>query len=196
MNIKDGFLYLCSRVIRAAIFRGDRRAIEDKFKRCKKVGVGIEVDTPLYFSNPENVEIGDYVHLGDHTLIDGRGGLVIGNYTIVSSFVTILTSDHQYEGAETIPFGSAYLDRPVQIGDNVWIGMHVCIRPGVSIGKGAVIAIGAVVTKDIPDYAIAGGNPAKVIKYRDIDSFQQLEQQGQFFVKARAKDDTWKIRGG
>ena len=125
MNIKDGFLYLCSRVIRAAIFRGDRRAIEDKFKRCKKVGVGIEVDTPLYFSNPENVEIGDYVHLGDHTLIDGRGGLVIGNYTIVSSFVTILTSDHQYEGAETIPFGSASLDRPVQIGDNVWIGMHV-----------------------------------------------------------------------
>ena len=59
-----------------------------------------------------------------------------------------------------------------------------------------MIAIGAVVTKDIPDYAIAGGNPAKVIKYRDIDSFQQLEQQGQFFVKARAKDDTWKIRGG
>jgi acetyltransferase-like isoleucine patch superfamily enzyme len=196
MILREAFLLFCSRIIRAAILRGNIKAIEDKLTQCKKVGRGLEVETPLFLNMPENIEIGDYVRLGAHTVIDGRGGLVIGSHTILSNFVTILTSDHQYEGAETIPFGSSYIDRPVQIGEGVWIGMHVCIRPGVRIGKGAILGLGAVVTKDIPAYAIAGGNPAKVIKYRDVESFERLEQQGQFFIKARAKDDSWKIFSG
>lgn len=56
---------------------------------------------------------------------------------------------------------------PVVIGDDVWIGTRVIILPGVKIGNGVIIAAGAVVTKDIPDYAVAGGVPAKVIKYRN-----------------------------
>ena len=80
--------------------------------------------------------------------------------------VVILTHTHNIDRTD-IPMGDqGSLVAKVTIGNDVWIGMRSIIMPGVKIGNGAVIGAGAIVTKDVPDYAIVGGVPAKVIKYR------------------------------
>ena len=85
---------------------------------------------------------------------------------MMGPYVTILTHTHKIDRTD-IPMGQqGNIVKEVVIGNDVWIGMRSIIMPGVKIGNGAVIGAGAVVTKDVPDYAIVGGVPAKVIRYR------------------------------
>ena len=93
--------------------------------------------------------------------------VVIGNNVMMGPEVIIYTSGHKHDRID-IPMmeqGSSEV-QPVKIGNDVWIGGRVIILPGVKVGNGAIIGAGAVVTKDVPDYAIVGGNPAKVIRMR------------------------------
>jgi acetyltransferase-like isoleucine patch superfamily enzyme len=101
--------------------------------------------------------------------------LTIGNYCSIGSGSTfMLGSEHGYKGITTFPFRVKILGEfseakskgPIILGDDVWLGENVLVLSGVSVGKGAVVAAGSVVVKDVPPYAIVGGNPAKVIKYR------------------------------
>ncbi len=81
--------------------------------------------------------------------------------------VVILTQNHKFDRLDIPMLDQGFKDeQPVTICDDVWIGARVIILPGVTVGKGAIIAAGAVVTKDVPEYAIVGGNPARVIKMR------------------------------
>ena len=82
-----------------------------------------------------------------------------------------MTSNHNYEGG-AIPYDDMAWVKDVVIGDFVWLGSRVIILPGVTIGEGAIIQAGAVVVRDIPPCAIAGGNPAEVFKYRDKEHFE------------------------
>ncbi|MGN1401359.1 MAG: maltose acetyltransferase domain-containing protein [Bacillus sp. (in: firmicutes)] len=86
----------------------------------------------------------------------------IGKNCFIAPGVHIYTATHPLDPVERIS-GMEY-GVPVYIGDDVWIGGRAVINPGVRIGNGVVVASGAVVTKDIPDYAVVGGNPAKIIK--------------------------------
>lgn len=101
--------------------------------------------------------------------------LSIGNYCSIGTGTTfMLGSEHPYRGISTFPFkvkcldlpGEAQTKGPIVLEDDVWIGENVLILSGVNIGKGALVAAGSVVVKSIPPYAIVGGNPAKIIKYR------------------------------
>lgn len=94
-------------------------------------------------------------------LIDTRGGLVIGSVVSVSPRVTILTADHDPDS----PTFDGRM-RPTSIEDFVFIGTNATLLPGISVGEGAVIAAGSVVTKDVPPYTIVAGNPAKPIRER------------------------------
>lgn len=91
----------------------------------------------------------------------------------------IITDTHNYEG-EAIPYDKTVISKEVVIEDNVWLGNRVIVLPGVTIGEGAIIQAGSVVVSDIPKYAIAGGHPAKVFKYRDIDHYEKLKKEGKF----------------
>jgi len=102
--------------------------------------------------------------------------LVIGNYVSIAPEVTFfLGVNHQTETLTTFPFYSKLLARspvdarskgPIIVEDEVWIGTDAKIFSGVRISKGAIIAAGAIVTRDVPAYGIVGGNPAKIIRYR------------------------------
>lgn len=114
------------------------------------------------FFNPSNIKIGHDTIIGDHCFLDGRAKLTIGNHVGIASQVLIYNDEHNvhsdnYENS----FG------PVEIGDYVFIGPRAIILPDIKIGKGAVVAAGAVVTKDIPDFEIWGGIPAKKIGDRE-----------------------------
>jgi acetyltransferase-like isoleucine patch superfamily enzyme len=120
-------------------------------------------------------------HLKSDTFIECAGGVNIGQYFHTGRGLTIFSTNHNYDSELAIPYDTKNILKPVKIGDFVWCGANVTIMPGVNIGEGVVIGGGAVVTKDIPDYAIIGGNPAKIIKYRNIDKFLELKKEGKFF---------------
>ena len=127
-----------------------------------------------------NVHIGDYVNLNGCRII-GNGSVHIGSYFHSGMDLVMVTEDHNYDDAEAIPYDKKRIEKPIQIKDFVWVGHGVTIMGGVTIGEGAIVGAGSLVVKDVPDFAIAGGNPAKVLKYRDIEKYTALKKEGKFF---------------
>ena len=126
-----------------------------------KIGWGSTIHMGARFYQPKNIIIGQDTIIGENAVLDGREKLIIGNHVAIASEVMIYNSEH----AVNDPNFSA-VNAPVVIEDYVFIGPRAIILPGVKIGKGAVVAAGAVVTKDVPPFAIVGGVPAKIIGER------------------------------
>jgi maltose O-acetyltransferase len=116
--------------------------------------------------DPHRITIGEGTSIGDHCILDGRGGLTIGNSVNFSTGAWVWTMEHELNAADFR--GSA---ARVVIEDYAWVSCRTVVLPGVTIGRGAVVAAGAVVTKSVQPYAIVGGVPAKKIgeRSRDLD---------------------------
>ncbi|WP_081740968.1 acyltransferase [Hyphomicrobium sp. 802] len=110
------------------------------------------------------IEIGENTAINRFTYLDGRVPLKIGNNVNISHYVIIQTLTHDPQNPDFV-----CLEKPVRIEDHVWLGTRAIICPGVTIGEGAVVAAGAVVTRDVPPYTIVAGNPARAIKERNRD---------------------------
>ena len=114
------------------------------------------------------LEIGDHVSIGEYSHITCTNRIVIGNGVLTGRFVLITDNSHgniTKEEADIAPLRrEVHSNGPVFIGDNVWIGDKATILPNVTIGKGCVIAANAVVTKDVPEYSVVAGVPARIIK--------------------------------
>lgn len=91
-----------------------------------------------------------------------------------------MLGSHDYDNGDKIPYGKTFTKKQVIIDDFVWIGSDVIVSGNVHIGEGAIVAIGSVVVKDVPRCAIVGGNPAKIIKYRDVEHFEKLKAEGKY----------------
>jgi acetyltransferase-like isoleucine patch superfamily enzyme len=120
-------------------------------------------------------------HLKSSTYIECSGGVTIGSYFHTGRNLTVISSNHNYEKATKIPYDEHDILNPVVIHDFVWCGLNVTILAGVNVGEGAILAAGSIVTKDVPAMAIVGGNPAKIIKYRDKEAFMKLKEEKQFY---------------
>ncbi len=116
------------------------------------------------FYNPRGLTIGANSIVGNDAMLDARNGIIIGENVSLSMGVWIWTMEHDPQDPYYRVKGG-----PVVIEDYVWISCRVVILPNLTIGKGAVVAAGAVVTKDVPPYAIVGGVPAKIIGERTQD---------------------------
>lgn len=112
--------------------------------------------------------------------ISGWGGVKIGDFFHSGSNIRIMLGSHDYDHGEAIPYGEAVTHKNVVIDDFVWLGSDVIISGNVHIGEGSIVAIGSVVVNDVPPYAIVGGNPAKIIKYRNIEHFEKLKAEKKF----------------
>ena len=130
----------------------------------------------------KNVTLGNNVNLNGIKII-GEGKLKIGDYFHSGENITIITSNHNYDdkNVKSIPYSKERINKDVIIKDFVWIGHGAIILPGVILGEGAVVGAGSLVTKDVPDYAVVGGNPAKILKYRDKTNFLRLKREQKFF---------------
>jgi maltose O-acetyltransferase len=146
-----------------------------------KIGKGVTFDSSSIINSPHKIKIGNYVNIGPEAYIWATGGLSIGNNVYIATRVHLHTSNHIYENALAIPFDHRSIIKPVIIGDNCWIGAGVTIVPGVELGEGCIVGMGSVVTKSFPPCSIIGGNPAKLIKMRDINHYNQLKEKGMFF---------------
>lgn len=146
---------------------------------------------PLTQFNSQLVKIGKYTY-GPIDVItsNNTSKLIIGNFCSIAGNVKfLLSSEHGYHNISTFPFKDLILHEGIEalskgdiiVHDDVWIGYGSIILSGVTIGQGAVIAAGSIVTKNIPPYAIVGGNPAKIIKYRfDPDTIDILLKEINF----------------
>jgi len=132
-------------------------------------GIDMPFDSTIHlganFFDPSHIKIGHDTIIGDHCFLDGRSNLIIGNHVGIASQVLIYNDEHDIHSPD---YGNSF--GPVHIGDYVFIGPRAIILPNVNIGNGAVVAAGAVVTKDIPDFEIWGGVPAKKIGDRKINN--------------------------
>lgn len=112
------------------------------------------------------LSIGDYSSVGEGSTLGET--VTIGKYVMMGPEVLIYTRNHSFDSTSSPMQKQGYqAEKPVVIGNDVWIGARVIILPGVKIGDGVILGAGAVVTKDVPDYAIVGGNPSKILKYRN-----------------------------
>lgn len=132
-----------------------------------KVGRYVTFYPGIKISPGTNISFGNYVDLAWGVLITTRGTVTIGDRTLVGYGTKILSSNHNIPAAQGRIFDSGHEAKPVVIGEDVWIGAHCVILAGVSIGEGAIVAAGSVVTKDIEPYTVVGGVPAKPLKTRD-----------------------------
>lgn len=133
-------------------------------RRHLRLGDGSFIMRKVVFMKPENVKIGKYSHINRDCLLDAREKIVIGNNVSISHKVSLVTGGHDYQS--TIFEGKF---KSITIDDYVWIGIGAIILQGVHVGKGAVICAGAVVTKDVGEFDVVAGIPAKKIGIRNSD---------------------------
>ena len=129
--------------------------------RCR-LGMDVELRTV----EPGRIEIGGDTRLNRGCTITAYDQIFIDDWTIIGEFVSIRDASHGMTRGEPMRY-QPHTAAPIHIGRDVWIGRGSCILPGVTIGEGAVVGANSVVTKDIPDFAMAVGVPAKVIKMRE-----------------------------
>lgn len=155
-----------------------------------KYNFGNNVICPtVYIARPDLLKLGEYVFIGDYGRIyNEKGGVSIGSYCQIGEQVLIVTTNHNYENAEKIPYDHKTVHRPVIIDDFVWIGARSTILSGCHIEEGAIIGAGNIVTKSVPKYSIVAGNPAKIIGYRNIKEFEKLKKDKKFYKTGKEKE--------
>nr|WP_312905610.1 DapH/DapD/GlmU-related protein [Stutzerimonas nitrititolerans] len=132
--------------------------------KFRRVGKCVRLGNRL-FVYPHKVSLGDYCYIGAGSYLDGD--IEVGDYTMLASNVAIVGGDHGYASLG-IPMRDTGREhwKPTVIGRDVWVGHGAIIINGVSVGDGAIVAAGSVVTKDVPVGAIVAGNPARFIRWR------------------------------
>lgn len=151
------------------------RLIRTKYLKIRYGWKG--VSNSFYVVSPFDIHksliAGKFSYLGPGCSIPPN--VKIGKYTMLAPNVAILGGDHIYNNPKLpIIFSGRPKTLPTYIGDDVWIGQNVIINAGITIGNGAIVAAGSVVTKNVPEYSIYGGNPAKFIKDR-FDNSEDIE---------------------
>ncbi len=136
------------------------------------IGAGskIERDTTIWFSpnhgaNP-HLSIGNQVFIGRNVYLGVYQPIIIGSSALIGAYSYIISANHCYDSRAVPIINQGFIGLPIVIGDDVWIGTHVVVLPGVTIGTGAIVAASSVVNRDIPPYEIWGGTPARFLKMR------------------------------
>ena len=162
------FLRLRGYDIDFSVVLGGKNAFFQSEKGAIKIGKNCKIDDLVVIKTGFNgsITIKPNVSIYYSTLIDSQSRLEIGENTLISPFCYICNYDHKFENTDKPIKEQGYNPKPVIIGSDVWVGARTVILKGVRIGKGAVIGGGSVVTKDIPPYSVAVGNPARVVKKR------------------------------
>lgn len=165
---------------------------KEKMKRVKKrladCGEKVYIHPSVQIADAHLVSIGNNCHIQmDCKLFGCGGGIEIGNGTILSHEIQIFARNHNYNSDDLrlLPYDERDINKKVKIGNNVWIGARSTILPGVTIGDGAVIGAASVVTKDVPMGAVVGGNPAKIVKYRSMQKYNELVASDNIYIKQK-----------
>lgn len=131
------------------------------------IGEGSFVAAPLSGAALNQVKIGKNVHINSNALFMARGGITIEDDVRIAANCSLISNNHDPYEREIL------ICKPVCIRQGAWLGANTVVLPGVEIGRHAIVGAGSVVTKDIPDYAVAVGNPAHVVRMLDPEKFAE-----------------------
>jgi len=155
--------------LKSNIVIDDNGVLDAKGSDNQGIDIGDNVfvgrNTIIYCQNGD-IEIGDNANIGSNCQIFSAKKVQIGKNVLIAAYCYLVGGGHIYEDMDLPIIEQGRTASGIIIGDNVWLGAGVTVLDGVSIGEGTIIAAGAVVTEDMPPFAIAGGIPAKVIKLR------------------------------
>ncbi|MWV48069.1 acetyltransferase [Rathayibacter sp. VKM Ac-2803] len=129
-------------------------------------GANLDISQFTIFEFPENVSVGRNLYINRGTLITARTSISIGDDCLIGPYVIINSGDHKFDSRRDLISDQGHRSAPISIGNDVWVGAHASILKGVTIGNGAVVAAGAVVTSDVAPFTVVAGTPAKFIKQR------------------------------
>ncbi len=132
-----------------------------------RIGRNVTIYPGVWIAPGRNLTVGDDVDFALNVLVSTTGGVTIGDRTLIGYGTMILSNNHTIPSLRGRIFGAGRIDKPVTIGKDVWLGANVMVLAGRTIGDGAVVAAGSIVTKDVEPYTIVGGNPAVLIRVRD-----------------------------
>lgn len=153
-----------------------------KWKLINKNNINrnVEIVRPIFVSNLENLQLERDVYIGPNAWLSTKGKVIIQRGVIIGPRLKVYTSNHNYNGT-MLPYDSENIVKDVIIGPNTWIGGDVIILPGVNVGEGVIIGAGSVVTKNVPSFAIVGGNPARILKYRNESEYYKLKEKDMIY---------------
>jgi len=134
-----------------------------------KIGINVSLFSGFHIRNPKGIVIGNGCSIGPKVLLDGRKGLEIGNNVTIAYEAIIWSLNHDYNDPKFRGVGEKVI-----IEEYAWVCSRSIILPGIKIGKGAIVASGAVVTKNIGDFEIWGGVPAKFLGYREKSDYSYV----------------------
>lgn len=170
-NVRPGFALLYALVMSHwTSYRLTRLRTQIVRRRFAAFGHGGTISFQTRILEPARISVGDRSSIPNTSVIDGRGGLEIGNDCLLGFENVILTSTHASARTDVPIRAQGMFEKKVIIGDDVWTGCRVVILPGVTIGSHVIVGAGSVVTNDLPDYSVCGGVPARVIRDRREDS--------------------------
>ncbi|MFA5359790.1 MAG: DapH/DapD/GlmU-related protein [Patescibacteria group bacterium] len=141
-------------------------------KLINKILIILRIKTKANSRLPSNVKICKNVSISENVIMYRTAPITIGEHTMIACNVIIHTSTHDYNNH---PMWLTRIDRPIYIGKHVWIGAGAIILPGVKIEDYAVVGAGSIVTANVPKGAIVAGNPARIIKFRNIDKIKNIQ---------------------
>ena len=124
--------------------------------RCAAVGSNVQLRWPVVIYHPEGLRLGNDISIGEFSHIRASGGVTIGNRVLLASHVVVTSRTHPLAP----PRFGVTKDHPIVIEDDVWIGAGAIVLPGVTVGRGSVVAAGAVVTHSVPPMTVVAGVPA------------------------------------
>ncbi len=169
-------IILITRLIASIYLVARNEYLKSHLSHC---GKGVHLNGHISIRNPRNLSLGNNVHINNNALINCYAPVSIGDHTHISYNFTLYSGNHNYSG-KRLPYDEDIIQKPVNIGNNVWVGVNVSIIPGVSIGDGAIIGMGTTVTSDVPPLAIVGCAPMRILKYRDGDDYENLKQNAKY----------------
>ena len=154
----------CHEIISKISYRGEDTVIEEN----------------VLISWPSRLRIGKRCLIQRDCILHSMGGIHIGDYVGIGSQSILISFAHNYLRPEYLPYDNVIILKPIIIRDFVWIGFAAKIMPGVEIGEGAIVAMGATVTRNVPPLSIVAGNPAEIIGYRNKKKYDLCKKQNQF----------------
>ena len=133
---------------------------------AQHIGENVSIHENVYIYNPENLSIGDNVSIHPMCYIDATGGISIGNDVSIAHMVTLMSTTHVFSDIDIPIKDQGCESRQTVVGNNVWIGAKTTVLYGIKISQGSILGANSVVNKDVPEFAIVAGIPAKLIKER------------------------------
>jgi acetyltransferase-like isoleucine patch superfamily enzyme len=130
------------------------------------MGPGCNISDGVTIKHPTGLSLGMRVSIHEYTYISASGGVVIGDHVAIGSGCSLISNAHNFDKKNVLIKKQGISQRPIYIGNDVLLGVKVTVLPGVTIGNGAIVGAGSVVTKNIPPYTVNAGVPSRVLRDR------------------------------